>query len=255
MDPIVVVLTSERPGGASFVQNVAQAVDREGGARLPRFVFVDGDERVRARTEQKLCECGSTDWQVVGHGACRGSTLGMQDALVAAARHRRDVLFFEDDVLLCKGAVARMAAVPVPEDCGCVTFFDMKDVPQGTLPGLYRYAPRDVRGWEFWGCQSLLFPADMVDWLAGQAWSSVTARPVKMGSDVALGILVACHPRRNRIAVHIPSLVQHVGGVSACFPGLPLTERRTTRHFRGADFDAGSLPRFGIIDFCPKLCR
>lgn len=254
MEPMVVILSCERPGGTSFVQDLARAVDREGGARLQRLVFVDGDEAVRQRIERKLSEHGVVDWQVVALGPRRGSTLGMQCALSEASRQRRDVLFFEDDVLPCKGAVERMLVVPVPEDCGCITFFDMKDVPRGAPPGLYRYAPRELPGWDFWGCQSLRLPVEMVHWLASQSWASVTARPVKMGSDLALGILVARHPGRNKIAVHIPSLVQHIGFVSACFPGIPLTERRSTRHFRGVGFDATSLPPSAIIDFCPKVC-
>jgi hypothetical protein len=95
-----------------------------------------------------------------------------------------------------------------------------------------------------WGCQALRFPADMLGWLADHDWMQTFAGRVKMGSDTILGTLIGMHPKRNQVAVHIPCLVQHVGRESACFPGIPITPRRSATNFRGLSFDAMSLPPF-----------
>jgi hypothetical protein len=93
----------------------------------------------------------------------------------------------------------------------------------------------------------------MVRWLSERDWLRATCRPTKMASDLVLGVLITQHVRRNRVAVHIPCLVQHVGHISACFPGVPITRRRMTMNFPGAEFDATGLPTLPIVDFTPAV--
>jgi hypothetical protein len=245
MEPLIVVLTCERPKSGWFLENTVRAIDREGGRDLARMIVVDGDQTTYEKISARLVASGAgAGWQMVPLGQRTGSTLAMNHALVRAAQEARDVLFFEDDVYLCRNAVRRMRQVTVPDRCGCLTFFDMKEVPRDSPAGLYRRMPRQIRDWSFWGCQALKLPADMVRWLADRNWGACRVGGTRMASDTVLGRLIVEHPDRNEVAVHIPCLVQHVGHLSACFPGLPLTAKRTASNFAGAEFDATSLPGF-----------
>jgi hypothetical protein len=242
--PLVVVLACEREGN-SYVEQTAAQIDEEGGVGLPRMVMVDGAADFAASVEARLARVGCTGWEVVSLGARRGSTLGMAAALKAAAPQKRDVLFFEDDVELCRRAVERMVAVRVPDASAFVTFFDMKEVEPGTAAGLYVRPRRGTENeWLFWGCQAMRFPAEMVQWLGDCNWLGTRVGPGHMASDLIVGELIGWHIRRRRMAVHVPCLVEHVGAVSGCAPGLTLTPKRLATNYPGKEFDAMTLPAF-----------
>jgi hypothetical protein len=56
--------------------------------------------------------------------------------------------------------------------------------------------------------------------------------------------LVAQVFRHQPYAVHVPSIVQHVGDLSICNPGSGLKVERISHHYRGKDFDAATLGVF-----------
>ncbi len=241
-DPLIVVLTCDRPAACYLPTTIAQ-IDREGGRLLQRRIYVDGPGEALERIQGKLAGGELAGWEQKSLGAQYGSTEAMRRVLADAAGEGLDVLFFEDDLLLCKNAVARMAAQQVPPQASLVTFFDMKEVAAGASFGMYFRPPTGADHQGLWGCQCLRIPADVVQWLAEKDWRGTVFGGLKMGSDVILGELLLRHPGRGQIAVHIPCLVEHVGESSACFPGIGLPGWRRATNFPGQDFDASTLPR------------
>lgn len=239
--PTIAVLTCDRPR-AFYVGETIMQIDKEGGKGLVRRLYVDGTESFVESLKLKLRPFGGDSWEIVRLGEKLGSTEAMRRLLVHSTKIGRDLLFFEDDLMLCRNAVTRMIAQRVPEDIGIVTFFDMKEVPPGAGPGLYRTPAEGKQGTGFWGAQCLKFPFETLRHLADRNWDEESRGGSKMASDILMGRILTKHPQRKNLAVHIPNLVEHVGHASACFPGLSLTPRwRRATNFLGRDFDALSL--------------
>ena len=209
---------------------------------LTRRLYVDGTTKFVDSLKSRLTPFAANSWEIVRLGENLGSTEAMRRLIVHSAAMGRDLLFFEDDLLLCRNAVSRIIAQRVPEDTGIVTFFDMKEVPPGTAPGLYRTPAEGKQGSGFWGAQCLKFPLETLIHLANKNWEEEGRIGSKMASDILIGRILTKHPTRKNLAVHIPNLVEHIGHASACFPGLTLTPRwRRATNFLGRDFDALSL--------------
>lgn len=227
--PAIGVLTCPRRAGADYLIATLTRVDAEGGAALPsRAVYVDGDPAFVADVEARLAAASLTDWRVVSVGGRVYGLRAFRAALAHAAGAGRDLIMLEDDLELAPGAIATMAATPVPPGAGMLSFFDMKEFPPGAPAGIHTIHPR-ARGLGFWGCQALRFDADMLAWLAVQDWraASLARGPDGYGQDLVLGDLIAAHPTRNLVAFRLPCLVEHVGAVSSYSP-FGLEGRRAT---------------------------
>lgn len=236
----IAVLTCERAG--FYVGETIHQIAREGGASLPRRLYLDGSEEFAKALACRLRPYGGDSWELVRLGEGLGSSEAMRRLVVHAAQEGRDLLFFEDDLLLCRNAVSRMIAQHVPDDVGIVTFFDMKEIKPGSAPGLYRRPADGGGGKGFWGAQCLKFSSESLIWLAEHDWMVESRGDSRMASDILMGRVMAKHPERRKLAVHIPCLVEHVGHSSACFPGLSLSPRwRRATNFMGRHFDAMSL--------------
>lgn len=239
--PTIAVLTCDRPNGFYLPDTVRQ-IDREGGTELERRIFVDGTAEFVERLERRLRAGGAKGWNFVRVGENLGSTEAMRRLVVESSATGRDLLFFEDDLQLCRNAVRRMAAQRVPDDVGIVTFFDMKEVAPGAAPGLYRRPADGHHGSGFWGAQCLRIHREALAFLAVRNWLDESRGDSRMASDILMGRHLAKHAKRRHLAVHIPNLVEHVGHASACFPGLSLSPRwRRATNFPGRGFDALSL--------------
>jgi hypothetical protein len=240
--PTIAVLTCERSAG-NYLSDTLRQIEQHGGRHLERHVFVDGPPEVADGVRRKLAAArGLRGWSVMSLGERLGSTEATRQVFIEVARRGTDLLFFEDDLLLCTNAVTRMLELDIPPAVSLVSFFDMKEVRPGSAQGLYRRSPigRDRRG--LWGNQCFRVPADVLLWLCERNWRGTSHGASRMASDVVLGELLAQHPTRPRIAYHIPCLVEHVGHGSACFPGLDLARWRRATNFPGREFDALGLP-------------
>jgi len=240
--PAIAVLTCERTAG-NYLSDTLRQIGQQGGGQLERRVFVDGPPEVAVGVQRRLAASGGLGgWTITSLGERLGSTEATRRVFVEIASTGQDLLFFEDDLRLCKNAVTRMVELEIPDAVSMVSFFDMKEVRPGSAIGLYRRPPvgRDRRG--LWGNQCFRIPSDVLLWLCERSWLSTSHGASRMASDVVLGELLARHPTRPRIAYHIPCLVEHVGHGSACFPGLDLTSWRRATNFPGAEFNALSLP-------------
>jgi len=236
----IAVLTCQRPG--FYVGETISQIVREGGASLPRRIFIDGSEEFKKALAYRIRPYGGDDWELIRLGEGLGSSEAMRRLVVQSAEEKRDLLFFEDDLLLCRNAVKRMITQHVPDDVGIITFFDMKEIKPDAAPGLYRRPANGTDGRGFWGAQCLKFPSESLVWLAEHDWMEECQGDFRMASDILMGRVMVKHPSRSRLAVHVPCLVEHVGQASACFPGVSLSPRwRRATNFMGRSFNAMSL--------------
>lgn len=171
-----------------------------------------------------------------------GAAEATRQAILQAGEPGGHVLFLEDDLLMDEEAPKRIAETSFPDDVGIISFCDMREVPEYAPDGLYLRSPMgsDGRGW--WGNQALLIHRDIVgicrsaDWFSPAIEGALGIRVHKMTygdqgrncSDIRLSLLVAFHGgNRSGYAVSVPSVFQHVGQESICFPGRGLGERET----------------------------
>ncbi|MGH7674005.1 MAG: hypothetical protein ACREMV_01930 [Gemmatimonadales bacterium] len=224
-EPLLIVQTSRRPGGADYLSRT-----------LP---YVDPDDRIVPWRRVVICD-GPLTVPVLGGGfqmlyasaARKGESPTFFAALALAAALDADpLLYFEDDARPCRGAVARMLAVGVPDDCAFVSYWEHTyHVP----PGIHRVSMR-----VFVGKLALAIP--------GRTLQMIARGNFVLGAggagDLQLARLLAEYSSTPTFAVHEPPLVQHVGEVSAVNPGVPLTVNgRYAERYPGDDFDARSLP-------------
>ena len=224
---MICVLTHARPGGASYLASTIKQIDAT--AAGVRIIVADDLE-------------WSTPFQLPGHWRvhrfARPATERPQNKWATwecfrlAVEAREELIILEDDIDLCANGARYMETAIVPQDSIVGSFYDP-------------YFDAEVpRGW---------WRQKMVDFRFGQAMKfsrvacltllelreSMTQIP-RVGGDDMLTVL----GRRAgwTAAIHCPSIVQHVGAVSAVGNGfvgtgeLGLTSR-TSRSFR-CDLDA-----------------
>ena len=154
------------------------------------------------------------------------------------------VLFLEDDVLPALESNEVLRRVEALEPRGLNALYclcDMRELEEGSEPGVHSVSALGAAGDGWWGNQALLLREDTVRYLAGSDWFAdwiEESAPVQLHknywkddgvqcSDCRLGLLVNKLELRNQIGVHVPSLFYHVGEESLCFPGESLGKRRT----------------------------
>ncbi|MFZ4485848.1 MAG: hypothetical protein ACOYO9_04600 [Candidatus Nanopelagicales bacterium] len=184
----------------------------------------------------------------------RGAAESTRQAITRAGESGGHVLFLEDDLVMDEEAPARIAATTFPDGVGIISFCDMREVPEFSRAGVYRFGAMgcDGRGW--WGNQALLIHGDIVrmaarvDWFAPEVEEAIGIRVHKLTygdagrncSDIRLSLLVELHGKeRSQYAVSVPSVFLHVGDKSMCFPGRGIGERETRNWI-------GDRRRFGI---------
>jgi hypothetical protein len=148
-----------------------------------------------------------------------------------AAAAGEDLLFFQDDLALCRNAVRYVQRLAVPDDVALVSLF----APFGdsTMPhGLWR-----SKCHVYMYCQAVKFPLRTVRELAA-ARQEMADQLNRGGDDDALQVLGSA--RGWLYAVHYPSIVQHVGAKSSVSDAT-LVGCRVSRAFPGVDFDAETL--------------
>jgi hypothetical protein len=174
-----------------------------------------------------------------------GAALATNRAITFATRLSPDshILFVEDDVELCEDFWARVNALEFPVDVGIISLHDMREMSSGCADGLYPRSALGSDGHGWWGNQALLIHHDVAHMLVAMNWfcddieksPGIEAHKVaycdngRNCSDIRLSLVVNSLPFRNKYAVHVPSLVRHVGHQSLCFPDRPaqLGERET----------------------------
>lgn len=227
MKDLLTVLTC--PRGKNYLPDTLASLDRGGARSIDRFVLVDGRAQGFSRP----------GWSVdtVNHTP-QGSLHALFATLRWARNHDVDrLLYFEDDVVVCKNAIPRMLAVGVPENLAFVSFFDMKEMSYAAPPGMYEMSPMGNDGRGFWGMQSVLLPRRTIEFILRNE-DRIRRFGNKQSGETLFGYELL--KDGQKYGVHVPNLVEHVGDVSAIWSWTPSVNRRSTS-FPGESFDAASL--------------
>lgn len=242
----VTVLTT--PARPQYLHDTLDRLDAAGAAAFQRVVFFDGQIQGR-----RLFEISHPGWELLQchpEGLPLGSAAASFEAMEAAAILGADrLLYFEDDVVPCRNAVTAMARWPIPPDCGFVAFTDIRGLGTGR-PSLVRApgGPWKKDGDGFWGSQAVAIPRASLDHIKSfpthqrDSWRR-SLWPFRNASDVQMGLLLAsASAPASLYGVVSPSLVNHIGDVSAVNPGWALGQPyRSPANFAGEEFDALSL--------------
>lgn len=139
-------------------------------------------------------------------------------------------LILEDDVELCRNALAYIERTPIPRDLDFITWFDGHMIRPDSSPGIYSV------------------PAERFFCLQGVTWRRSTAERLLRSPEAAAwtdrhsgDTLIGKILRGRRYGVHVPNLVQHMGAQSICNPGQGLNGVRTASNYPGRRFDARQL--------------
>jgi hypothetical protein len=220
------------PARPEFLQRTLLELDSAGAGELAakgelfRWLAVDGDpEMVNA----------PPGWAKGAVGGGRtGSRRALQRVLQAAADGGAPhCLYFEDDVIASRNAVAALQLIPVHPRAGFLvaTFTRRGFIERSPMPrlALLQANPETMPG-GFWGTQALKIPGAAVRHLARLRIPDTD--PLNSG-DVWLGENAASRAAPwPHLEVICPSIFQHVGARSLCWPGRQIgPDERTAEHF------------------------
>jgi hypothetical protein len=211
-----------------YLERTIASIDRAGGADFegPKVIHIDGGGDIPR----------FAGWSVESLSGQRAGARKAMVAIMKAAAGARvaTLLYFEDDVILCKNAIRAMLEIGVPQPLGFVTYCDLAWHPCPPLelaafPGCPTNQPVPIDG--FVGCQALALPLrtlerfvePLPDWID------------RNNCDATIGQIAECYGV-------VDSLANHVGTQSAIM-GLAYERLRVVRGWRGEDFDADAVPR------------
>lgn len=223
---MIAVMTSPREGGVSYLDAVLADVDSS--ATSANRVVVSDTLSYRPAVH--------AGWRLVNFERPvpgRENRFALWRCLGLAAEAGEDLVVLEDDIRLCRNAAWYMERFDLPKGVDMMSFY----APFGAnVPdGVWR-----ARMHIFMFGQALKFPATKARELASR-YEEMCGDPRRGGSDAVLQLF------GERLGwtygVHYPSLVEHVGAVSAVGNG-DLTEERKAASFLGLAFDAQGLRPF-----------
>jgi hypothetical protein len=226
MNTAVTVTTSERTNGFAYLEKSTQLLSVSHPNIVFRAVVVNGDSRLPVLP----------DWQIVRHKPTEDTRVSMWTAFEAALVTKADHLIYcEDDITMCEGALSYIAEYSVPDNMAFVDFCDMTELLPHTDTGLYVVEFAKLHRHKFIGNQCLLFPRRTIEWLIKQDYSRGPVH-LRSQSDVALGHLL-CESPWPRYGAHVPCLADHVGEISSVHGGMSLSRPgRHATNFPGNEF-------------------
>lgn len=238
----VSVLTCAKRG--DYLAETIASLERAGAALAnARKLFVDGP------IEGFVGRFPGWDVVSVSPTAARGARLAQLEILKAAhAAGVQLLLYFEDDVRVCKNAIRAMQEIGVPPPLGLVTYCDLRwdgrPLELVAFPGLLHDHNTLDQG--FLGCQAMAFPARTLERAVSfvpPAWLANDPN----NCDTQTGLLVDAWGVLDSLAEHI--------GVNSAILGREWPKMRVVRGWRGEDFDADAVPRTFELNELGERCR
>jgi len=212
---VIAVLTHARPGGVSYLRGTLAAVD----ASATGHRVVISDDAGSLPTVPMPWEVDRFARPVTARPENRWA---LWRAFTLAHERGEDLVVCEDDIALCRNGAAHAERLHVPHDVAWVSLYDQH----------HRHsAPHGLSRWKaatFIYAQMVKFPLRTCTLFRNIGCQFFD----RMGSDdqlAALGNLIGLS-----YAIHVPSIAQHVGAVSAVGNGD--LAGRTSESFR-ADYD------------------
>lgn len=241
--PRIAVLTCDR-AGAFYLGDTLRQIDAQGGAPLERQLYVEGSSEFAKRLEGWLASTHLLGWTVVHLGERLGCIEAMRRLLRMESVNGKDLLFFEDDLELCKNTVQWMAELEVPSDIWLVTFLDGSEGVDPVPAGIQRRLALANQRSSLQGTKALKLKASAVRCLADADWSPARLEGLELGKDRLIGEILAANNLGSRIGIHIPYLVQDLSQPTSSLHAMDLESRlHAPARFPGREFDALSLPR------------
>jgi hypothetical protein len=169
-------------------------------------------------------------------GAIKGNKLPFWRLLELGAELGGDLVALEDDILLSRNAIRRMAAFLVPADLAWVQFFNahiFNGCGINMFPGIWRPPPGSslclqATKFPLWALRKIVAWQTDPRWVAYQASDEALAFCAR-ALDLAYG-------------THCPDLCQHIGEESEANPGSKLEHQwRHSNCWPGTAFDSLSL--------------
>ncbi len=185
-----------------------------------RIVVVDGDYLPKGTVGWQVVYAPKPQWEYRIH-----NRFPFWRCIELAADANEDLVFFEDDVSLCKNGAEYIESVKVPDRLAFLSFFSMEN-GHGIVE---RATNRD-----FGFLQAAKFPLRTCKRLV--ELRNVMSSSRLGGSDTCVGIIGAMLGWNHGIV--FPNVAQHMG-VESVVSGMPLPNR-TSPTFR-EDFDALEL--------------
>jgi hypothetical protein len=147
-----------------------------------------------------------------------------------------DVIVLEDDLLLCRNAIRRMVAQPIPSDLAWIQYFSPRIFQTAwAAAGLWRPPP-----YSHSFLQAVKYSRRALATIA--SWRDDPEFGKFSSSDDTLNL---CAMRNGlHYGAHYPDLVQHVGESTNCDPNIEpgkIDGWRTSKCWPGPKFDALSL--------------
>ncbi len=232
---LVLITTCRRPRGTDYLNPLLRQVLQETRAVM---VVSDGPLEVELanRVRVPLIKASPEPrgqkfayWSALRLGSSWGDDDDGED---------RRVTILEDDVVLCRNALAYMERVQLPENLDLVSWYDGHAVERISLPGRPAGGHIVAVQAERFAClQAVTYPQRTIRRLL-EAPAAARWREPHGGDNLIAEVL-----RGRHYGVHLPNLVDHVGADSIVSPGQSLEGMRRARNFPGADFDALQLLR------------
>jgi hypothetical protein len=247
---LVVVMTCPRP--VSYVEETLIALDRSGADLCAsKMVLADGMTTTVPKTKTSVWTrpwmwvafpgpSGTREalWRIFWMAsqlepgptrvASSGSGRRSGDGLSSGLGFDR-LYVFEDDITVSQNLFLYLEAMTIPDDVALVTLYDVKECDRESPKGLHLrpVMGSDRRG--MFGTLGIMLPGRTVAYLAKQdPWSVPYWTHIPRGSaDCVMSYLLEDSPW-PAMAVHVPSLVDHRGEVSAeGGPGSSLARKAT----------------------------
>lgn len=229
--PWISVLTT--PARQKYLASTIATLEAAGAsAEFHRAIHVDGDDRLVADFS------GWEKISVSSREPARGTRLAMWRIFYRGALNNAPfLLYFEDDIAVCKNTVTAMAALAVPDEFDFISFLQMNPV----LP-MRAGKLRRVNGTPFWGAQALKLPARSLARFVHEIGNPVGQ--YTQACDNWLG-------EHLKGAVVDPTIVRHVGEETTIPVQLeqgvglhrPEDLHRRGLNYAGDDFDAMEIIR------------
>jgi hypothetical protein len=206
---LLLVMTSPRQGGVSYLDETLKRLDLEGANHpdVQKILFSDGP---LPHGWTKPRTTSPSNWEVREYEGPSGAKEAIWRIFRYAANRKFDRLIsFEDDVVPCRNAVTKVFGTDVPPGAAFMSYFDYRSCGPERPDGIYLLTEGSTKGGRYWGTQAICFPREVVCFLAEQDPKNIPAG----GNDTAVWDVLRKSPWHH-VALHVPSLFDHVGEVS-----------------------------------------
>jgi hypothetical protein len=204
---MICVTTTIRRDGASYVGRTLASVDAQARTHeisADKILMSDGPLPVGLAGE-------FPSWDVRERPKSGARRNGWRCFELAGEYRADDMVLLQDDLELpCDDALAVIANTRVPDECFCLSFYQTRPVRISRPRIVLGHATMSA------GAQALKFPLRSVDWLIeiGQDALGLSRDELHLFDDAVYH--AAAMSRTPLVGTVVPSVIRHVGEVSAC---------------------------------------